>query len=454
MKRLFAILSALTCFLTALPSCEEGLFAPKEASDCTVQASAVQECLITRVGVNPVNGKFEWKTDDTIAVNPSATGKFKPFALTAGAGDSFGEFHGKLAASAVNGAAVYPWSAKPEYTGGRLRISIPRVRVWQKDTLALPMYAPAEDFAQWNIFYFKPVAGIVRVTLPSVNPQTSALVLSAGHCAVSGYFTVDEDQQPASISPRILNDGVTEGSDTTAVILFPKGNAASDTAFNFVVPPGEYPELKLYALSFEGDTLQAYKTQSVTVQRGGISWVNAKNAGGGPLWKKVSSAKDSWTGEYLLVCEQGDAAYVMCTDSRFVDADTPSFQVELTPDGIPVTESLNAGLLTVRAHKADNSGTGPATDQAGKYTMFIQDGRGIGRFARGSFGFNNNASAGRFVETFTYDASSGCIRISCATKNQGAYLKFNTSSHVFGMGLSSEITGSEFVDVQLYELAK
>ena len=191
----------------------------------------------------------------------------------------------------------------------------------------------------------------------------------------------------------------------------------------------------------------------MTVQRGGINWVNAKNAGGGPLWKKVSSAKDSWDGEYLLVCEQGDAAYVMCTDSRFVDADTPSFQVELTPDGIPVTEALNAGLLTVRAHKADNSGTGPSKDQGGKYTMFLPDGRGIGRYARTAFGFNNNSSAGRFVETITYDSGAGCISISCVTKAGGdAFVRFDTSTNTFGMGLASETTAAKYVNVQLYEL--
>ena len=417
---------------------------------CTVQAAAVQECIITRVGVNPVNGKFAWKVGDTIAVSPSAPGKFKPFALTSGAEDSFGEFTGKLAPSAVKGCAVYPWSARPAYEDGRLRLSIPRETLWDADTLRLPMFAPAEDYAAWNIFYFKPLAGIAHINIPSLEAQTASILLSAGTAAVSGRFDVDDSTCPAMITPR----GVTDGSaDTTAIVRIPAGNASEVKTVDFVLPQGEYPELKLFALGEAGDTLQSFHTSPVSVQRGGITWTDAFITGGdGPYYQKVSAAKSSWVGEYLLVCAREETAWVMYTDSHFADLNTPAFQVELTPQGIPASEALNAGLLRIRTHKADDSGTGPSKDQGGKYTMFLPDGRGIGRFARTTFGFNNNASAGRFVETFSYDAAAGCIRISCATKNQGeSYLRFNTSSHVFGMGISSEISGSEYVDVQLYE---
>ena len=95
----------------------------------------------------------------------------------------------------------------------------------------------------------------------------------------------------------------------------------------------------------------------------------------------------------------------------------------------------------------------PASAQEGKYSMFLQDGRGIGRYARTGFGFNNNELYGRFVCSLDYDTDAHCMRISCTTKNSGeAYLRFDSSTQTFGMGLKSEITDAKYCDVQFYEL--
>ncbi|MBQ7194555.1 MAG: hypothetical protein IJS07_02835 [Bacteroidales bacterium] len=169
---------------------------------------------------------------------------------------------------------------------------------------------------------------------------------------------------------------------------------------------------------------------------------------------KVTAEKEDWSGQYLLVYESENEAFVMYTNDEYADGGTGGFVVPLENEGIAYSSETLQGLLDVRKHAPDASGAVHKNPVEGKYTMFIWGSTGLGRYAGEKFGFNNNDSYGRFVETFSYDAAAGCTKISCTTKSSGeAYFKFDSAFMIFGFGLPSEMTEEgRYCDIQLYEL--
>ena len=169
---------------------------------------------------------------------------------------------------------------------------------------------------------------------------------------------------------------------------------------------------------------------------------------------KVTSGKTDWSGTYLLGYEGEYDSYIMYTDDNYSDGSCSGFYLPIEPEGIADCDEAKAGVIVIRHHAPDASGAVHSTAVAGKYTMFIQGSTGIGRYAGESFGFNNNSSYGRFVETISYDGAAQCVSISCKTKSSGeAYLKYDSAFMTFGFGLPSEMTeAGRYCDIQLYEL--
>lgn len=444
MKKIFIPCLLIPAALTAV-SCEEFL-KETEPSSCTVKASAVQECIMTKVQVDMVNGKMTWQPSDTIAV---CTGReFKPFTPDS-TGISVSDFSGGAALSSITDCAVYPWSCNPRFEGGNsLRITLPHEISFRSNIIDAPMYAPADEWETYGIFYFKQLGGILRATLPlPLAADVAKVTIQAGGMKLCGDFDIIRDNG----TPSILTSPCT-GPDSLLTVTFP--DQKREKNIYCPLPSGKYGKLTMITFNAAGDTLGTYKSeQDVTIKRGCVHQAQMIGASiADRFCPKVTASRTDWSGDYLLVAENAGKAYVMVTDRAFADAKCPVVIVEMSEGRLPESQDLSRCILKVTPHKADASGTGPTRDQGGKYSLLIQDGRGIGRYARTEFGFNNNVDYGRFVNSISINADKS-MNITCTTKKDGeSVLRFNLTGNTFGFALSGEKSSAGYLPVYFYEL--
>lgn len=429
--------------MALLTSCEE-ILGEKEPSSCSIKASAVQECIMTKVNVDLVNGKMTWRPGDTLAVCTGSS--FKAFTPDS-TGISVTDFHGNAPESSIRDCAIYPWSCSPAIAPGKLRISLPGRMSYTDKVVDAPMYAPADEWQTYGIFYFKQMGGILHIKMPVALPsRTSHVTIQAPGKKICGDFDVVRD------SGTPFYETCESKSDT--LLRIDAGISAWTRNICCPMPVGEFGKMLVTAYGEAGDTLGTFVTgKAVSIKRGCVHQTDViSTVITDEYCSKVTASRSDWSGEYLLVAEHEGKAYVMVTNTSFSDANCPNVIVEMGANGLPKDPSLSNCILKVTPHKADDSGTGPTRDQGGKYSILIQDGRGIGRYARTGFGFNNNERYGRFVNSISMNADKS-MKITCTTKKDGeSTLKFNLTDKSFGFALSSEKSSEGYLPVYFYEL--
>ena len=272
MKKHFIYLAAL---LAAAVACNKEVL--EETPSPALAEGETGVCLTghinlpTKVEFDDEFGKFSWSASDKIAVHAAegfrngialAESEYKTGAVVPDASDpSTCSFYIVLSESQPRDFyAVYPASVVDEENYGDPELKIILPSSYEIGPEGMGDYCPTPMIAvndpSSSDLDFHHVGGLLRIALYDVAPGTAAIEVSLGK-RISGSFTVNDLDNPASAGPNIVTD---ENADAvTFRFSEPLSDYVDDLVLNVPVPSGKYTSLTVSAKNSGGETTFAYE---------------------------------------------------------------------------------------------------------------------------------------------------------------------------------------------------
>ena len=154
---------------------------------------------------------------------------------------------------------------------------------------------------------------------------------------------------------------------------------------------------------------------------------NAQTTSGN--YVKVTEELTDWSGEYLIVYEDGNVAFDGSLTT--LDANGNTIAVTLTNNTIEATTTTNASKFTI-------------VTVSGGYSILSASGYFIGQTTNEN-GLSSSTTEA-FVNTISYDTENNCVNV---ISSGGAYLRYNSDASRFRYYKSSSYTGQKAI--QLYK---
>ena len=404
------IAAAVAIFATACTA--QPIDAPQTDNTLTFTASLSQP---TKAAIS--SGKVSWEAGDQVAVSDGTT---KEVVTVVASDISSDGATAKIKTSTLNASAstyyaVFPASRYSSLSAGKVVLTSSAT---QSEATQKPAVASCSGSSK--TFRFKNVASMLRF---ETSKAFAKAVITAEGSAVAAGLTVDPSTGECSATQSAVSTATYTPSVPAAgehyIELAPDNTLSSFVidlldASNAPISRFEYSS----ALSTSRGkifTISNFDSRSTTPQPGD------------PVYVKVTSAPSDWSGQYILVHENGTNAKV------FGGKDEKGSYVSTTIDNGQIKYASGMAVLEI-----SQSGSG--------WAIKIAQGNNEGSYLYGSSGANKiNFGSSPSANSLAISGGSAVI-----TSNT-AIMRFNTSADMFRYYKSS--SASSMDPIQLYRLS-
>lgn len=212
----------------------------------------------TRASIENGTGAFKWQAGDiiTVFISDGTTVKNKKFTLDeGGAGSNTASFSATVDEGFdVVGPALYPYHDSHSMNAdGTVNFRITDYPNYEAGKTLCPMAAKLDG----EMFGFKHIGSVVRVTIKDFPSKADRLKLSSSDHKTNGTFTLDMSQAVPVITAET-------GSTTTTFKLTAPGKTGETYVFDIPLPTGTWSNWKLVS-QVNGGTV--YITQDSNIER-------------------------------------------------------------------------------------------------------------------------------------------------------------------------------------------
>ena len=212
----------------------------------------------TRASIENGTGAFKWQAGDiiTVFISDGTTVKNKKFTLDeGGAGSNTASFSATVDEGFdVVGPALYPYHDSHSMNAdGTVNFRITDYPNYEAGKTLCPMAAKLDG----EMFSFKHIGSVVRVTIKDFPSKADRLKLSSSDHKTNGTFTLDMSQAVPVITAET-------GSTTTTFKLTAPGKTGETYVFDIPLPTGTWSNWKLVS-QVNGGTV--YITQDSNIER-------------------------------------------------------------------------------------------------------------------------------------------------------------------------------------------
>ena len=302
-------------------------------------------------------------------------------------------------ASVENGTIAVVGGKTTEIEGENVDFTVTPDEGYVIDEITVMAGENPVDYIQGETFY--------RFQMPDSDVTISATFNALPKYTIKFYVNGNQDE-------ALTISDIVEGNSTplpTASTLTPAGFsiagwAESGSTIAVADPYTPTDNVDLYAL-FQLD--------------------NAQTTSGN--YVKVTEELTDWSGEYLIVYEDGNVAFDGSLTT--LDANGNTIAVTLTNNTIEATTTTNASKFTI-------------VTVSGGYSILSASGYFIGQTTNEN-GLSSSTTEA-FVNTISYDTENNCVNV---ISSGGAYLRYNSDASRFRYYKSSSYTGQKAI--QLYK---
>lgn len=241
MKKVFSYSVLCAAALIAI-ACSENKITPEVSSDTRVMMEFTAGFAQTKTSIDGQD--VLWSDKDAISVFDGT--RNNRFELSEGGGTPSATFTGS-AEEVSEYVALYPYSALATYSPNTVSSVLPLEQYSTADATFDTMLNPAVTKTGGSVMTFRNIAGIIRINVTGIPDGLGIREIQASAAtSLTGSYTVDtsgDDFEAVSSEPDAAN-----GVRLTAM----DGGSLAAGAYNLVVLPGTYSELKVTVILTDG----------------------------------------------------------------------------------------------------------------------------------------------------------------------------------------------------------
>lgn len=407
MKKFF-VLSSLAAF--ALLSCSKEVENPEVNAGRTVTiVASLDDTRTTETGA-----EFFWESTESISVGTSSD-EYVSFEVD---NASEGTFKHTFSSDVPTLEMAVTPAQNGIYTGtDAFEVELPSVynNYVQGTTNALMIGTPNGA----NKFSFRHAAALVKVTYVNVPVGTTSFVFKAdkniaGKVTLGGLTANDIE---------IANDNdELDGKEVWINLPQPISAANSTLSFYVPVPTGDYSLLNIYLANAEGKITSTEKTMNranktpLTLARGDVFTFPkiTLNEAVGDKYVKVESDLSDYTGDYLIVYEEGSVAF----NGGLADLDVASNVEEVTISNSAIDFNPTTYGYQFHIAKIGNTENYSIQSKSGKYIGVSSNSNGL-KMSENSNTYSNQISI---------DAGKNAV-IAAVFSNSTMTMRYNSGSN-------------------------